>query len=139
MSTLIFIAAMGITLIALLIFASSRSSTQRRKKRIQKSYSAERSGKPATTQWRAVKIAPDLICCAQAEKLAGRVFLATESPSLPLAGCGQTTCKCRYVHLEDRRSGGDRRIELGELGAYLPTEQEERRQIAGRRKTDLAA
>ena len=58
---------------------------------------------------------------------------------MPLDGCTEKDCRCKYVHLDDRRDGGDRRIELGELGAYLPVSQTERRQTSGRRAEDLAA
>jgi ribosomal protein S1 len=43
------------------------------------------------------------------------------------------------MHLEDRRSGGDRRIELDELSAFLPASEVERRQVGGRRATDMTA
>ncbi len=79
------------------------------------------------TRWRAVKIAPGLIACDAAQELTDRVFLAGESPHLPLGECGRTDCRCKYIHLDDRRSGSDRRIDLGSLDAYLPHNQAERR------------
>lgn len=91
------------------------------------------------TRWRAVKVAPGLIACDAAEKLSGRVFLASESPHLPLGNCAQANCQCKYVHLDDRRSGGDRRIDLGSLGAYLPQDQSERRRGADRRASGVMA
>jgi hypothetical protein len=71
--------------------------------------------------------------------MSGQVYLSTESPRLPLDGCDETDCRCKYVHMDDRRSGDDRRIELGDLGAFLPTNQVERRKRSGRRASDLAA
>ncbi len=91
------------------------------------------------TRWRAVKIAPGLIACDAAQEVADRVFLAGESPHLPLGSCGQVDCRCRYVHLDDRRSGGDRRIDLGSLGDYLPHEQSDRRRGADRRARGVPA
>jgi hypothetical protein len=32
-----------------------------------------------------------------------RRFLSSEAPLLPLAGCTEKTCQCRYVHYADRR------------------------------------
>ena len=91
------------------------------------------------TRWRAVKVAPGLIACGAVEKLSGRVFLASESPHLPLGDCSQANCQCRYVHLDDRRSGGDRRIDLGSFGAYLPQNQSDRRRVADRRASGAVA
>ena len=92
-----------------------------------------------SAKWRSVKIAPGLMSCDYANILAGKVFLAREAPPLPLANCGETECRCKYIHLQDRRSGGDRRVEVGELTDYLPFNQTERRRLISRRSTDLAA
>ena len=139
MNSLIFVVAVGIAVIALLLIAFRRPGKRAKAKRIQKSISADRASERESTQWRAVKISPGLLCCEASAKLADQVFLARESPRLPLDGCTESGCKCKYLHLEDRRSGDDRRVELGELGAFLPVNQIERRQLSGRRATDLAA
>lgn len=139
MNTLIFVAAVGMAVIALLILASRRSGKSAKAKRILKSTSVDSASDRTSTQWRAVKISPGLMCCQAASELTDQVFLAREAPRLPLDDCGEKDCKCKYVHLEDRRSGGDRRVELGELGAFLPVNQQERRQQSGRRAADLAA
>ncbi len=89
-------------------------------------------------RWRAVKVVPGLICCRSAEIMAERVFLAKESPSLPLHGCSERQCTCRYNHLAVRRSGGDRRAGFDELTDFLPFNQVERR-IVSRRSADAAA
>ena len=91
----------------------------------------------SSSQWRAVKVAPGLICCDAAGELSDRIFLARLAPSLPLDACTVGDCRCKYIHLEDRRSGGDRRASLGELDAYLPFNQEDRRRSEGRRRADL--
>ena len=103
---------------------------------------AERRGATSIrqqTRWRAVKIAPGLLACDAAQKLTDRVFLANESPHLPLGSCARADCDCKYIHLDDRRSGGDRRIDLGSLGAYLPNNQNERRRGADRRSRGVFA
>ena len=90
-------------------------------------------------RWRAVKIAPGLIACDAVQELGDRIYLASESPHLPLEDCAQGDCNCRYVHLDDRRSGGDRRIDLGSLGSYLPHHRSERRRGADRRAREVIA
>ncbi len=92
----------------------------------------------ARTRWRAVKVVPGLICCRTAELTADQIFLSKDSPALPLAGCTEKQCACKYKHLADRRSGSDRRALFDELTDYLPPNQVERR-IISRRASDLAA
>lgn len=137
MSTTFSVIALAIVAVAILFVVSRRSGKSARSKHTKSTPSTAGQKERSTTQWRAVKIAPGLLCCDAVGKLAGQVFLSTESPLLPLEGCSEDDCRCKYVHLEDRRSGGDRRIKLGELGAFLPISQAERRQVGGRRATDM--
>ena len=139
MNTLFIVIALAILVIAIVLRAATRPGKAARPKRSQLTTSSADRQDRSTTQWRAVKIAPGLMSCGAAGKLAGKVFLSTESPRLPLDGCSEQNCRCKYVHLEDRRDGGDRRIELGDLGAFLPVSQVERRRMSGRRRDDLAA
>jgi len=101
--------------------------------------SEKRKKKPEDTRWRSVKIRPGLIACDRVAGMTGRLFLAQEAPSLPLENCTENDCRCHYIFLNDRRSGGDRRIEMGKLDEFLPNIGINRRSIAGRRTTDLAA
>lgn len=139
MNIMTIVIAVAIVVVAIVWLVSRRSGSGARPKRSQKHQATASLSDRSTTQWRAVKIEPGLISCRAAEKLADQVFLSKESPRLPLEDCSETGCRCKYVHLDDRRSGGDRRIELGDLGAYLPVSQTERRHIGGRRSADLAA
>ena len=91
----------------------------------------------AKKRWRAVRVVPGLICCRTAEIMAGQVFLSKESPPLPLKGCTERQCACKYRHMADRRSGSDRRALFDELTDYLPPNQVERR-IISRRAVDMA-
>ena len=129
--------ALAIVAVAIVFLLSRRSVKTAQPKRSKRTKTTATRAERSSTQWRAVKIEPGLFCCDAVGKLAGQVFLSTESPSLPLDGCSEQNCRCKYIHLEDRRSGGDRRIELGELGAFLPINQIERRQVGGRRATDM--
>ena len=48
-----------------------------------------------------------------------RRFLSSEAPLLPLAGCTETSCQCRYVHYADRREQ-DRRSTYVRSGTSAP-------------------
>lgn len=139
MNTLFIVIMLAILVVAIVWRIATRpGKTVRPKRSLPAASSAGRRDR-SSTQWRAVKIAPGLMSCGAAGKLADKVFLSRESPRLPLDGCTERDCNCKYVHLDDRRDGGDRRIELGDLGAFLPVSQTERRQTSGRRAEDLAA
>jgi hypothetical protein len=72
--------------------------------------------------------------CQQARKLEGQRFLSASAPMLPLAGCGTTACRCRYVHHNDRRDyQHDRRVNFANPHAHL---RADRRAGGGRRIND---
>jgi hypothetical protein len=91
------------------------------------------------TRWRSVKIRPGMAPCRPIAEITGQIFLAQDAPSLPLKNCTRKDCRCRYVFLEDRRSGEDRRLEIERLSGFLPNLDRDRRHITGRRYADLAA
>lgn len=91
------------------------------------------------TQWRAVKIRPGLIACDRVANLTDNIYLAQEAPSLPIENCTEANCHCHYIFFDDRRSGRDRRVDLGKTDELLPILEQNRRSIPGRRDTDLAA
>lgn len=138
MSTYLMLFAIAILIVAMVMTLLKYSGRRER----QSAPPAARRGATSVrqrTRWRAVKIAPGLMACDAVQKLGDRVFLASESPHLPLGNCALGDCNCRYVHLDDRRSGGDRRIDLGSLGSYLPNNRSERRQRADRRAREVIA
>ncbi len=138
MSTLFIAVILAILTVAIVLRVATRPGKRGSARRSQSSSSVASQSDRSSTQWRAVKIAPGLMSCDEAGKLAGKVFLSMESPQLPLDGCIEKDCRCKYVHLEDRRDGGERRIELGDLDAFFPATQNQRRQVSGRRSADLA-
>jgi hypothetical protein len=99
----------------------------------------KRNKRSEDTRWRSVKIRPGLIACDRIADMTGQIFLSQEAPSLPLESCTEKDCRCHYIFLNDRRTGTDRRIELGKLDELLPSMRINRRDIPGRRATDLAA
>lgn len=101
--------------------------------------STHSAGKSSDTKWRSVKIRPGTASCRSVAEITGQIFLAPNAPSLPLKNCTEENCRCRYVFLEDRRSGEDRRLVLGRFGDLVSRYERERRHVPGRRYADLAA
>ena len=60
-------------------------------------------------EFHAVSIKPGAYACRAANEIAGRRFLSTEAPNIPLPGCNASECDCHFIHHNDRRSGKDRR------------------------------
>jgi hypothetical protein len=63
----------------------------------------------ASRHWgkRLVVDRPD--ACAAARRAAGGSYTLAEAPHLPLPGCDNVACGCRFEHLVERRSGTERR------------------------------
>jgi len=68
--------------------------------------------------YHAVSIEPGPRCCAEARAQDGKRFLSTAAPMLPLEGCTNAGCKCRYQHHEDRRSKAERRVNFANPHAH---------------------
>lgn len=83
--------------------------------------------------YHAVSIETGTRCCEAAREASDQRFLSTEAPMLPLDGCTQAVCRCRYVHHSDRRAKRDRRVQFPNPHALR---NGERRAGGGRRVTD---
>ena len=60
--------------------------------------------------FRAVSIAPSIMCCTAAMHATGRRYLLREAPRLPLEACTMpTNCSCKFHKNADRRDS-DRRL-----------------------------
>ncbi|MCC7200185.1 MAG: hypothetical protein IT483_11790 [Gammaproteobacteria bacterium] len=70
---------------------------------------------PARSPFHAVTIAAGPSACERARALARRncALLPVQAPRLPLVGCDQDQCRCRYVHHADRRRRVRRAIDRG--------------------------
>ena len=77
---------------------------------------------------------PENAACYAARTLKGKRFLSSEAPALPLAGCDNAECNCRYVHHHDRRNGVDRRHPMRRT-----QRDDERRQTGERRALKLVS
>jgi hypothetical protein len=83
--------------------------------------------------YHAVSIEPGARSCAAVKAVQEKRFLSSAAPTLPLKGCTSSTCQCRYVHHNDRRSVRDRRVNFANPHAHAMTD---RRTGAGRRVND---
>lgn len=92
--------------------------------------------KRPANRFHAVSIAPGTRNCPQARSLLGQRFLSSEAPTLPLKGCTQPECTCRYAHHEDRRRQGRRARDLGVAIDGFEGEEKRARQKRGRRTSD---
>jgi hypothetical protein len=70
-----------------------------------------------TNPWHSVTIQAGPRRCKAAEALAGQRFLSKDAPTLPLKGCNEPACSCRYRHYDDRRHAG---VPLDDNGVPLP-------------------
>ncbi|QYK02146.1 hypothetical protein [Shewanella psychrotolerans] len=71
-------------------------------------------GKATPHSYHCVEIVNESGMCASAKGLKGKRYLSQEAPRLPLAGCENEECCCRYIHYEDRRKyNEDRRLDFG--------------------------
>ena len=89
-----------------------------------------------TSRYHAVSIVFDKYACPAAKELAGRRFLSTDAPALPLSNCSSMQCNCVFKHHADRRSGKDRRSPFSPAGFSAATGnfEQEQRQGSDRRK-----
>jgi len=85
----------------------------------------------AGNDFRAVEIAPRLLCCEAAKKASGKRYLLGKAPRMPLVGCTMpTSCSCIFLKNADRRDG-DRRLLGGGTSRWFGGV--ESRKLEGRR------
>jgi hypothetical protein len=86
-------------------------------------------------RYHAVGIRPGDNCCEAARQFGKLRFLSAQAPQLPLPGCQQSSCTCRYSHYPDRRHTMDQRSEL-RAGHQTGSDAIDHRLSKGRRTTD---
>ena len=69
--------------------------------------------------------------CNAAKAMAGRRFLASAPPKLPLPECNAMKCRCSFAHHDDRRSGKDRRSPFSPAQTMTGTGTYDREQRTG--------
>ena len=88
------------------------------------------------TAYHAVSIKFSANACNAAKAMAGRRFLASAAPRIPLPDCDALECNCQFVHHDDRRSGKDRRspfapaARMGGLGGQEQRAGKDRRRAS---------
>lgn len=85
--------------------------------------------------YHAVSIAPCLMACENVRRYAGKRFLSSDAPILPVPGCGSAQCRCRYLHHDDRRQDL-RRTRDPQAAGLVSYSGPERRGGRGRRAND---
>jgi hypothetical protein len=89
----------------------------------------------SASDFRAVEIAPSLMCCAAATQASGRRCLLRQAPRLPLMGCTMpTTCSCSFRKNADRRDSDRRLFGAGETNRWFVGR--ESRKAEGRRSAE---
>lgn len=116
---------------ALLVFRSRRQSQENQPSGTSGTGSLRTSGK-----FHAVSVTPGLHACAKAREFADTRFLSAEAPRLPLSGCDQASCTCRFTHHADRRRRDDRRSPFqSSIGLVAVQKHGDRRRIKDRRRS----
>lgn len=98
------------------------------------------SSRQSPPPYRCVVIKPHPEACLGVRHLAGKRFLASAAPPLPLDNCGGSACQCRYAHFEDRRADERRRSNVLQRTQFpLPGQHDLRRGKDRRRSAGIAS
>jgi hypothetical protein len=85
--------------------------------------------------FRAVSIAPSIMCCAAAMRATGKTYLLRQAPRLPLAACTMPKhCSCKFRKNADRRDCERRLFGATETNRWFAGLASRRR--GGRRSTE---
>ena len=99
-----------------------------------------RRGRNLDSAFHAVSIKFTSDACDGTKAMAGRRFLASAAPRMPLPECKVAVCNCRFSHFDDRRTGKDRRSPFVPGGGSSGTgsyEQEQRHGSNRRHDDDI--
>lgn len=85
--------------------------------------------------FRGIRIRPEKSACREVCQITDCTWLCREAPLLPLDSCDhRLTCKCRYIHLDDRRQEARREADNGLPRKYVDGD---RRAFSDRRKSQF--
>ncbi|MDX1508625.1 MAG: hypothetical protein R3358_10120 [Woeseiaceae bacterium] len=85
-----------------------------------------------SSKYHAVAIKFPSYACDAAKSIAGKRFLSSEAPPIPLPDCDGRECECTFLHFKDRRTGKDRRSPFTPAGFGSGTGNFETERRAGR-------
>jgi len=89
-------------------------------------------GSGAGGDFRAVSIAPSIMCCAAAMRATEKAYLLHQAPRLPLAACTMPkNCTCKFRKNADRRANERRLFGATETNRWFAG-LESRRRVARR-------
>ena len=118
--------------LALLLFVAAVALWLRHTARQKTCLSAPAATRDAPSRYHCVEVCPGVHACKAARQLGHVRYLSSEAPGLPVSGCTEPQCACRYIHHPDRRQD-DRRDPYGEWANVLPVMVGERRSRTERR------
>jgi len=93
---------------ALAIFAYAWYAQRQSEEQLQQLL-RESEEKFSASQFRCVLIEAGNNACQHAIAYKNRPILLDAAPVLPLKSCNMSACKCKFIRMDDRRSGVDRR------------------------------
>jgi hypothetical protein len=102
----------GLVFCAAYYWYAMRQSELRLKQLLESSESA--LAKPS---YRCVKIVAGAQACQSVHAFQSKPILVNDAPRLPLPSCQVAQCDCKFIRLDDRRSGEDRRMRSAEAEA----------------------
>jgi len=104
---------------------------RKRRAALQEKSKPARRSRNMDTAFHAVSIKFTSNACNSAKAMAGRRFLASSAPKMPLPDCTAPECNCRFAHFDDRRTGKDRRSPFVPGGGSSSTGSYEKEQRNG--------
>ena len=89
--------------------------------------------KPKVNRYHCVELRIPYDACDAAMHLHGKRYLSAEAPVLPLPGCDQRVCQCRFKHHDDRRRD-ERRDPFSTSGIHTLYSEQKNRRLGGDRR-----
>jgi hypothetical protein len=129
--TMRFVLILILVTVALTYWYWHHSKSQEKKTKLFRAQARERN------RFHCVAIRPRGKACDLAKQHEGIRYLSAEAPRLPLEGCTEPNCACRYMHFSDRRIE-DRRLHIGPVSLPGSVTTERRRRVDRRKSTSPA-